>query len=396
MSKSMTKFDWRDPLSLSDQLGSEEKLIQQTAAQFSSNELAKFLPIAFDAKGLSREGYKAIGEAGLFGVTLPEKYGGAGSSFISYGLIAREVERIDSGFRSILSVQSSLVMYPIFKFGTTWQKQTYLKKLASGELIGCFGLTEPEAGSDPAAMQTRAKKTSNGYILNGSKTWISNASIADIFIIWAKSEDEGGEIKGFIVERRNKGIETSKINGKLSMQTADTGSIYLTNVEVDESSILPDCTGLKGPFSCLNLARYGICWGVLGAAEDCWFRSYEYGIQRHQFSRPLAATQLYQKKLVDMQTEITLGLQACLRLGQLMDSQNATPEMISLLKRNNCEKALTIARASRDMHGANGIHQDYQVMRHLANLETVNTYEGTSDIHALILGRAQTGIQAFN
>ena len=396
MPESMTKFDWRDPLSLSDQLGGEEKLIQQTAAQFSSSKLAKFLPIAFDSKGLSREGYEAIGKAGLFGVTLPEKYGGAGSSFISYGLIARELERIDSGFRSILSVQSSLVMYPIFKFGTTWQKQTYLKKLASGELIGCFGLTEPEAGSDPAAMRTRAKKTSNGYILNGSKTWISNASIADIFIIWAKSEDEGGEIKGFIVERRNKGIETSKINGKLSMQTADTGSIYLTNVEVDETSILPDCTGLKGPFSCLNLARYGICWGVLGAAEDCWFRSYEYGIQRQQFSRPLAATQLYQKKLVDMQTEITLGLQACLRLGQLMDSQNATPEMISLLKRNNCEKALTIARASRDMHGANGIHQDYQVMRHLANLETVNTYEGTSDIHTLILGRAQTGIQAFS
>ena len=392
----MTRFDWRDPLSLSDQLGEEEKLIQQTAAQFSLKELSSRLQAALDSGGTIGKDTRLIGQAGLFGVTLPEEYGGSGSSFTSYGLIAREIERIDSGFRSILSVQSSLVMYPIFKFGSNLQKQTYLKKLGSGELIGCFGLTEPEAGSDPAGMRTTAIKTADGYSINGSKTWISNASIADIFIIWAKSEDEGGKIKGFIVERRNKDLKHQKLMGKLSMQTADTGSIYLSNVDVKKTSILPNVVGLKGPFSCLNLARYGICWGVMGAAEDCWFRSYEYGMQRHQFSRPLAATQLYQKKLVDMQIEITLGLQACLRLGQLMDSQNATPEMISLLKRNNCEKALTIARASRDMHGANGIHQDYQVMRHLANLETVNTYEGTSDIHTLILGRAQTGIQAFN
>ena len=392
----MRKFDWRDPLSLSEQLGDEEKLIQRTASKFASSYLALRLLDAFNKEGIGREGYEAMGQAGLFGVTLPEEFGGAGASFTSYGLIAREIERIDSGFRSILSVQSSLVMYPIFKFGSDWQKHSYLKKLATGALIGCFGLTEPDAGSDPAGMRTTAVKTATGYRLNGTKTWISNASIADIFIIWAKSEADDGKIRGFIVEHGAKGLQTAKIDGKLSMQSVDTGSIYLTDVDVAETAMLPGVVGLKGPFSCLNLARYGICWGVMGAAEDCWFRSHEYGMQRLQFGRPLAATQLYQKKLVDMQTEIALGLQGCLQLGHLLDTGNASSELISMLKRNNCEKALAIARTARDMHGANGIHQDYQVMRHLTNLETVNTYEGTADIHMLILGRAQTGLPAFN
>ena len=392
----MRKFDWRDPLSLSEQLGDEEKLIQRTASKFASSDLASRFLDAFNKEGVGREGYEAMGQAGLFGVTLPEEFGGAGASFTSYGLIAREIERIDSGFRSILSVQSSLVMYPIFKFGSDWQKHGYLKKLATGALIGCFGLTEPDAGSDPAGMRTTAVKTATGYRLNGTKTWISNASIADIFIIWAKSEADDGKIRGFIVEHGAKGLQTAKIDGKLSMQSVDTGSIYLTDVDVAETAMLPGVVGLKGPFSCLNLARYGICWGVMGAAEDCWFRSHEYGMQRVQFGQPLAATQLYQKKLVDMQTEIALGLQGCLRLGHLLDTGNASSELISMLKRNNCEKALAIARTTRDMHGANGIHQDYQVMRHLTNLETVNTYEGTADIHMLILGRAQTGLPAFN
>ena len=392
----MNNFNWRDPLLLSEQLGEEEKLVQQTASQFASIELSSRLKSALDNGGIGRDGYHLIGQAGLFGVTLPQEFGGSNASHISYGLIAREIERIDSGFRSILSVQSSLVMYPIFKFGSSWQRKTYLKGLGSGELIGCFGLTEPEAGSDPAGMRTTAIKTSSGYRLNGSKTWISNASIADIFIIWAKSEEDNGKIRGFIIERGTKGLQTDKIDGKLSMQSVDTGSIYLNNVDVKETAILPDAIGLNGPFSCLNLARYGICWGVMGAAEDCWFRSHEYGMHRKQFNRPLAATQIYQKKLVDMQTDITLGLQACLRLGQLLDNGKASPEAISILKRNNCEKALVIARTARDMHGANGIQRDYQIMRHLLNLETVNTYEGTADIHMLILGRAQTGIQAFN
>ena len=392
----MNNFNWKDPLLLSEQLGEEEKLVQQTASRFASIELSSRLQAALDNGGIGREGYQLIGQAGLFGVTLPQEFGGSNASHTSYGLIAREIERIDSGFRSILSVQSSLVMYPIFKFGSSWQRKTYLKKLGSGELIGCFGLTEPEAGSDPAGMRTTAVKTSYGYRLNGSKTWISNASIADIFIIWAKSEEDNGKIRGFIIERGTKGLQTDKIDGKLSMQSVDTGSIYLNNVDVKETAILPEALGLNGPFSCLNLARYGICWGVMGAAEDCWFRSHEYGMHRKQFNRPLAATQIYQKKLVDMQTDITLGLQACLRLGQLLDNGKASPEAISILKRNNCEKALAIARTARDMHGANGIQRDYQIMRHLLNLETVNTYEGTADIHMLILGRAQTGIQAFN
>ena len=392
----MYDFNWKDPFLLSEQLGEDEKLIQETASRIASIELSPLLQTALNRKGLDREGYELIGQSGLFGITLPQEYGGSNASHTSYGLIAKEIEKIDSGFRSILSVQSSLAMYPIFKFGSNLQKETYLKKLGSGKLIGCFGLTEPEAGSDPSAMRTTAIKTSDGYRLNGSKTWISNASIADIFIIWAKSEEDNGKIRGFIIERGIKGLQTNKIDGKLSMQSVDTGSIYLNDVDVEKTSILPHVVGLKGPFSCLNLARYGICWGVMGAAEDCWFRSHGYGMQRSQFGRPLAATQLYQKKLVDMQTDIALGLQGCLRLGKLIDDGKASPEAISLLKRNNCRKALAIARASRDMHGANGIHQDYQIMRHLTNLETVNTYEGTEDIHMLILGRAQTGIQAFN
>ena len=392
----MNNFDWKDPFLFFEQLGEEEKSVQQSASKFASNELSPLLQQAIKNDGIGREGYQLIGQAGLFGVNLPQEFGGSDASHISYGLIAREIERIDSGFRSILSVQSSLVMHPIFKFGSAFQKQTYLKRLGTGELIGCFALTEPEAGSDPAGMKTTAVKTSNGYRLNGSKTWISNASIADIFIIWAKSENDNGKIRGFIIERGAKGLQTNKIDGKLSMKSVDTGSIYLSDVDVDENAILPEAIGLKGPFSCLNLARYGICWGVMGAAEDCWFRSHDYGLQRNQFGRPLAANQLYQKKLVDMQTNIALGLQGCLRLGQLFDNGKVSPEAISMLKRNNCEKALVIARTSRDMHGANGIHQDFKIMRHLLNLETVNTYEGTADIHLLILGRAQTGIQAFN
>jgi len=391
----MDDFTWKDPLLTLDQLSEDERLIQRSAAQFTEKKLAPYLSSAFTENGLARQGYEAIGNAGLFGVTLPQEYGGASASYISYGLIAREVERLDSGFRSILSVQSSLVMYPIFKFGSEWQKQTYLKKLATGALIGCFGLTEPDAGSDPSKMRTTAKKTANGYLLNGSKTWISNAPIADLFIIWAKLEEEGGAIRGFVIERGTKGLDTEKIDGKMSLQTAATGSIYLNDVAVSETAILPEAIGLKGPFYCLNLARYGICWGVIGAAEDCWIKSHSYGMQRTQFGRPLAGTQLYQQKLVNMQTEITLGLQGCIRLGELLDGGRASPEAISLLKRNNCEKALTIARNARDMHGANGIQQDYQIMRHLTNLETVNTYEGTADIHMLILGRAQTGIPAF-
>ncbi len=392
----MNNFDWEDPFLFFEQLGGEEKSVQQSASKFASNELSPLLQQAIKNDGIGREAYQLIGQAGLFGVNLPQEFGGSDASHISYGLIAREIERIDSGFRSILSVQSSLVMHPIFKFGSAFQKQTYLKRLGTGELIGCFALTEPEAGSDPAGMKTTAVKTSNGYRLNGSKTWISNASIADIFIIWAKSENDDGKIRGFIIERGAKGLQTNKIDGKLSMKSVDTGSIYLSDVDVDENAILPEAIGLKGPFSCLNLARYGICWGVMGAAEDCWFRSHDYGLQRNQFGRPLAANQLYQKKLVDMQTNIALGLQGCLRLGQLFDNGKVSPEAISMLKRNNCEKALVIARTSRDMHGANGIHQDFKIMRHLLNLETVNTYEGTADIHMLILGRAQTGIQAFN
>nr|MDJ0612737.1 acyl-CoA dehydrogenase [Rhizobiaceae bacterium] len=339
--------------------------------------------------------FPMMGEVGLLGVTVPEAYGGIGASYVSYGLVAREVERIDSGYRSMMSVQSSLVMYPIYAYGNENQRMKYLPKLASGEFIGCFGLTEPDAGSDPAGMKTTAKKVDGGYVLNGSKMWISNSPFADVFVVWAKSDAHGGKIRGFVLEKGMKGLSAPKIEGKLSLRASTTGEIVMDNVEVSEDHLLPNVEGLKGPFGCLNRARYGISWGVMGAAEDCWFRARQYGLDRKQFDKPLAGTQLFQKKLADMQTEIALGLQASLRVGRLMDDSRGAPEMISIVKRNNCGKALDIARQARDMHGGNGIQAEYHVIRHAANLETVNTYEGTHDVHALILGRAQTGIQAF-
>jgi glutaryl-CoA dehydrogenase len=332
---------------------------------------------------------------GLLGITLPAEYGGAGASYVSYGLVAREIERVDSGYRSMMSVQSSLVMYPIYAFGSEQQRKKYLPNLASGQSIGCFGLTEPGAGSDPGGMTTRAVKTANGYRLSGAKLWISNSPIADVFVVWAKSEAHGNAIRGFVLEKGMAGLSAPKIEGKLSLRASVTGEIVMQNVEVSDDHLLPGVEGLKGPFECLNRARYGIAWGVMGAAEDCWHRARQYGLDRVQFGRPLAQTQLFQKKLADMQTEIALGLQAALRVGQLFDGGQVAPEMISLIKRNNCGKALEVARAARDMHGGNGIQSGYHVMRHAQNLETVNTYEGTHDIHALILGRAQTGLQAF-
>ncbi|HKJ62990.1 MAG TPA: acyl-CoA dehydrogenase, partial [Hyphomicrobiales bacterium] len=339
--------------------------------------------------------FRLMGRTGLLGVTLPEEYGAANASYVAYGLIAREIERTDSGYRSMMSVQSSLVIHPIFAYGSDAQRTKYLPGLVSGDLIGCFGLTEPDAGSDPGSMKTRAEKIGGGYRLNGAKTWISNSPIADVFVVWAKSAAHDNEIRGFILEKGMAGLSAPKIGGKLSLRASVTGEIVMENVEVGEDALLPGVSGLKGPFGCLNRARYGISWGVMGAAEDCWHRARQYGLDRKQFGKPLAATQLFQKKLADMQTEIALGLQGSLRVGRLMDEKKFTPEMISLIKRNNCGKALDIARAARDMHGGNGIQIEYQVMRHLANLETVNTYEGTHDIHALILGRAQTGLQAF-
>ena len=339
--------------------------------------------------------FSEMGELGLLGMTVSESYGGAGAGYVSYGLVAREVERVDSGYRSMMSVQSSLVMYPIEAYGSEEQKRKYLPKLATGEWVGCFGLTEPDAGSDPGGMKTRAEKVSDGYRLNGSKTWISNAPIADVFVVWAKSAAHDGQIRGFILEKGMPGLSAPKIGGKLSLRASITGEVVMDSVVVPEENLLPNVSGLKGPFGCLNRARYGIAWGVMGAAEDCWMRARQYGLDRKQFGRPLANTQLYQKKLADMQTEIALGLQAALRVGRLMDEGQMAPEMISLIKRNNCGKALDIARAARDMHGGNGIQIEYHVMRHAQNLETVNTYEGAHDIHALILGRAQTGLQAF-
>ena len=336
-----------------------------------------------------------MGELGLLGCTLPEEYGGINANYVSYGLIAREIENVDSSYRSMMSVQSSLVMHPIYAFGSNLQKKKYLKKLAKGELIGCFGLTEADAGSDPSSMLTTAKKVDDGYVLNGSKMWISNSPIADIFIIWAKSQAHDNKIKGFILEKGMKGLSAPVIEGKMSLRASITGEIILENVHVSNDHILDGVSGLKGPFECLNRARYGISWGVMGAAEFCWKASLDYGLSRKQFNRPLAQTQLWQKKLVDMQTEISLGLQACLRVGRIFDEGKISPEMISIVKRNNCWKALDISRQARDLHGGNGIMEDYNVMRHMCNLETVNTYEGTHDVHALILGRAQTGLQAF-
>jgi glutaryl-CoA dehydrogenase len=388
-------FAWEDPFLLEDQLTDEERMIRDAAAGFAADRLLPRVEDAYLNETTDPEIFREMGEAGLLGVTVPDEYGGAGASYVSYGLVAREVERIDSGYRSMMSVQSSLVMYPIYAYGSEEQRKTYLPKLASGEFIGCFGLTEPDAGSDPGGMKTRAIKTDGGYRLIGSKMWISNAPIADVFVVWAKSEAHGGKIRGFVLEKGMKGLSAPKIGGKLSLRASITGEIVLDNVEVGEDALLPNIEGLGGPFGCLNRARYGISWGVLGAAEDCWLRARQYGLDRHQFGKPLAGTQLFQKKLADMQTEIALGLQGSLRVGRLMDEGRFAPEMISIVKRNNCGKALDIARQARDMHGGNGIQIEYHVMRHAQNLETVNTYEGTHDVHALILGRAQTGIQAF-
>ena len=388
-------FQWGDPFLLEQQLGEEERMIRDTAHAYAQEKLLPRVREAYRNEHTDPAIFTEMGELGLLGLTVPEQYGGAGASYVSYGLVAREVERVDSGYRSMMSVQSSLVMYPIQAYGSEEQRLKYLPKLASGEFIGCFGLTEPDAGSDPGSMKTRAVKTDSGYRLNGTKMWISNAPIADVFVVWAKSEAHDNKIRGFVLEKGMKGLSAPKIEGKLSLRASITGEIVIDNVEVGEDALLPNVQGLAGPFGCLNRARYGIAWGAMGAAESCWHAARAYGLDRKQFGKPLAATQLFQKKLADMQTEISLGLQAALRVGQLFDAGQMAPEMISLVKRNNCGKALDIARQSRDMHGGNGISDEYPVMRHMANLETVNTYEGTHDVHALILGRAQTGIQAF-
>ncbi len=388
-------FDWADPFLLEDQLSDDERMIRDSAAAYAADKLQPRIIDAYENETSAPETFREMGEMGLLGITVPEQYGGIGGSYVSYGLVAREIERVDSGYRSMMSVQSSLVMYPIHAYGSEEQRMKYLPKLATGEWIGCFGLTEPDAGSDPGGMKTRAKKTDSGYVLNGSKMWISNAPFADVFVVWAKSEAHDGKIRGFILEKSMKGLSAPKIGGKLSLRASTTGEIVMDGVEVGEDALLPNVEGLKGPFGCLNRARYGISWGVMGAAEDCWHRSRQYGLDRKQFGKPLAQTQLFQKKLADMQTEIALGLQGSLRVGRLFDEGRMAPEMISIVKRNNCGKALDIARQARDMHGGNGIQQEYQVMRHAQNLETVNTYEGTHDVHALILGRAQTGLQAF-
>lgn len=388
-------FQWDDPFLLDDQLEEDERMMRDAAKAYAQEKLQPRIIDAYETAATDPDIFREMGEMGLLGITIPEEYGGLGAGYVSYGLVAREVERVDSGYRSMMSVQSSLVMYPIYAYGSEEQRKKYLPKLSSGEWIGCFGLTEPDAGSDPGGMKTVAKKTDGGYVLNGSKMWISNSPIADVFVVWAKSESHGGKIRGFVLEKGMKGLSAPKIDGKLSLRASITGEIVLQNVEVGEDALLPHVQGLKGPFGCLNRARYGISWGVLGAAEFCWHSARQYGLDRKQFGRPLAQTQLFQKKLADMQTEITLGLQGSLRIGRLMDAANAAPEMISMMKRNNCGKALDIARMSRDMHGGNGISQDFQIMRHMCNLETVNTYEGAHDVHALILGRAQTGLQAF-
>jgi len=388
-------FDWADPFGLESQLTEEERMISDMARSYADEHLAPRIIEAYREEKTDTSIFREMGERGLLGVTVDTAYGGAGANHVSYGLVARAIERIDSGYRSMLSVQSSLVMHPIETFGTEEQKQKYLPKLASGELIGCFGLTEADAGSDPAGMRTRAEKTASGYRLSGSKMWISNAPVADVFVIWAKSEAHDNQIKGFILEKGMKGLSSDKIKGKLSLRASVTGSISLDGVEVGEEAILPHVQGLKGPFSCLNKARFGIGWGALGAAEFCWHAAREYTLERKQFGKPLAATQLIQLKLADMQTEIAIGLQSVLRAGRMLDEHACAPELISLIKRNSCGKALHIARLARDMHGGNGIAEEYHVMRHMMNLETVNTYEGTHDVHALILGRAQTGLQAF-
>ena len=388
-------FKWDDPFLLEDQLTEDERMIRDTARAYAQEKLLPRVIEAYREEKTDRAIFNEMGELGLLGVTVPEEYGCAGAGYVAYGLVAREVERVDSGYRSMNSVQSSLVMYPIYAYGSEEQRKKYLPKLGAGEWVGCFGLTEPDAGSDPAGMKTRAEKVADGYRLVGSKMWISNSPIADVFVVWAKSEAHGGEIRGFILEKGMKGLSAPKIGGKLSLRASITGEIVMDGVVVGEEQLLPNVSGLKGPFGCLNRARYGISWGAMGAAEDCWHRARQYTLDRKQFDRPLAQTQLVQKKLADMMTEITLGLQASLRVGRLFDEGKVAPEMISIVKRNNCGKALDIARMARDMHGGNGISEEYHVMRHAQNLETVNTYEGTHDVHALILGRAQTGLQAF-
>ena len=385
-------FQWEDPLDLEGELTEEERMVRDTARGYAQDKLFPKVIAAYREERVDRAIISEMGDLGLLGPTIPEEYGGAGLGYVAYGLITREIERVDSGYRSTLSVQSSLVMYPIYTYGTEAQRKKYLPRLARGEIVGCFGLTEPDHGSDPGSMTTRAEKVAGGFRLTGAKTWISNAPIADLAIVWAKLD---GVIRGFIVERGTKGFETPKIEGKLSLRTSVTGEIVLDGALIPEENLLPNARGLAGPFGCLNMARYGIAWGSMGAAEFCWHRARQYVLDRKQFGRPLAANQLIQKKLADMQTEITLGLTGALRLGRLLEQGRAAPPAISLMKRNNCGKALEIARLARDMHGGNGISDEFHVMRVLSNLETVNTYEGTHDIHALILGRAQTGIQAF-
>jgi glutaryl-CoA dehydrogenase len=389
------RFDWDDAFRLEDQLSEDERMLRDAARTYAQDKLQPRIIAAYRDELADPGIFAEMGEMGLLGLTIPETYGGLGASYVAYGLVAREVERVDSGYRSMMSVQSSLVMYPIYAYGTERQRQKYLPGLAAGTLIGCFGLTEPDAGSDPAGMKTTAKKTADGYVLNGSKMWISNAPFADVFVVWAKSDAHGGKIRGFVLDKGTPGLSAPKIGGKLSLRASTTGEIVMKDVAVGEDALLPGVEGLKGPFGCLNRARYGISWGVLGAAEFCLHAARQYGLDRKQFGKPLAQTQLFQLKLANMMTEISLGLQASLRVGRLMDDAQAAPEMISLVKRNNCGKALDIARMSRDMHGGNGIQEDYQIMRHMVNLETVNTYEGTHDVHALILGRAITGLQAF-
>lgn len=386
-------FDWQDPFQFSDMLTEEERMIRDTAHQYCQEKLMPRVLTANREERFDREIMNELGELGLLGATLPEKYGCSEVNYVCYGLVAREVERVDSGYRSAMSVQSSLVMHPIHEYGTEEQRQKYLPKLASGEWVGCFGLTEPDAGSDPAGMRTTAKKVDGGYVLKGTKMWITNSPIADVFVVWAKLD---GEIRGFILEKGMQGLSAPKIDGKFSLRASITGEIVMDNVEVPESALLPNVSGLKGPFGCLNKARYGIAWGSLGAAEFCWHAARQYTLDRKQFNRPLAHTQLIQKKLADMQTEISIGLLSCLQAGRLMDAGQLPPETISLIKRNSCGKALDIARVARDMHGGNGIADEYHVIRHVMNLEAVNTYEGTHDVHALILGRAITGLQAFS
>jgi len=391
----MVPFDWADPLFLDDQLSAEERMIAEAARGFAADVLQPRVINAFREETDAPDLFPLMGQAGLLGVTIPEEFGGAGAGYVAYGLVAREIERVDSGYRSMASVQSSLVMYPIHAYGSDEQKAKYLPRLARGEIIGCFGLTEPDAGSDPAAMRSHARKDGDGFVLSGSKTWISNSPFADIFVVWAKSEAHDGRIRGFVLEKGMKGLSAPKIEGKMSLRASTTGEIVMDEVRLPADALLPHVEGMKGPFGCLNRARYGISWGSMGAAEFCLHAARRYGLERKQFGRPLAGNQLYQKKLADMETEIALGLQASLRVGRLMEEGRFAPEMISLIKRNNVGKALEIARMARDMHGGNGISEEYEVMRHMLNLETVNTYEGTHDVHALILGRAITGLAAF-